>query len=100
MKIDTLTEITTFVTHYDKEFMITTDGSHYYAIDTNYITDGKLNTALNGIHTFMHEDINMCMEMANENAHFHYLLKQGHTKSEAFAIVHNIPIEMAEMLYK
>lgn len=85
MKLNELTKITTFVTHYNKEFVIATSGTHYFAIDTNYITDDRLNTPLNGLTAFMHEDINECMKMANEHAHFHYLLGQGYTKAEAFA---------------
>ena len=100
MRIDELTKITTLVTHYNREFVIATNGKHYFAIDTNYITDGRLNTPLNGLNTFMHEDINVCKERANENAYFHYLLGQGHTKASAFSIVHDIPVEMTEMLYK
>ena len=100
MEINELNKITTLITHYEKEFIIATNGKHYFAIDTDYITNNRLNTALNGLNTFMHEDINICMERAKESAHFHHLLKRGYTKAQAFSIVHNIPIEVAETMYK
>jgi len=91
-----MTTIIKTFTARNRNFTIVKDDEGFYlAIEDKYITDGKTNTALNGLQMSASKDLNQCLTMCNNKVDTDYYLSQGMTKSEAFAKVFNLPMTPA-----
>lgn len=64
----------------------------YLAINRKYITDGKLNKPLNGLQMHASEDLNVCLELARNQAEIDYYISVGFSKEEAIMKVLKINI--------
>lgn len=84
-----------------REFAIVkNDEGFYLAIEDKYITDGKMNTTLNGIQMHASKDLNDCLKGVNDEVEIEYLVSTGKTKAQAMAIHFNIPYtEQLEALF-
>lgn len=69
----------------------------YLAIEDKYITDGKINTTLNGVQMNASKDLNQCLDLVKSEVEIDYLVEQGHSKSEAFAIYFNLTDRQEEI---
>ena len=88
-----MTTIIKTFTARNRNFTIVKDEQGFYlAIEDKYITDGKTNTALNGLQMSASKDLNQCLQMCNNKVDTDYYLSQGMTKAEAFAKVFNLPL--------
>ena len=75
----------------DRHFTIVKNADGFYlAIEDKYITDGKLNTTLNGIQMMASKELNQCLENTRNEVEIDWLVSQGHSKAEAFAIHFNM----------
>lgn len=72
----------------------------YLAIEDKYITDGKLNKALNGFQMYASKELDTCLNTCKNQVEIEYLEAQGHSKAEAFGIVFGIPAEQLATLVK
>lgn len=78
------------------------DDGWYMAVEYKYIgEDGRLTTSLNGFNTHAHKELDMCLRMTQDCVEADYLMEQGHSKAEAFAIVFGLEdqIEHLEKLF-
>ena len=69
----------------------------YLAIEDKYITDGKINTTLNGVQMNASKDLNQCLDLVKSEVEIDYLVEQGHSKAEAFAIYFNLTDRQEEI---
>lgn len=69
------------------KFEIVKDERGYWAIEDKYITDGKLNTQINGITGCLKDNLNDCIEQAKIRAEVHYLIEvEGVDRMDAVRI--------------
>ena len=80
----TTTVIKTFTCRH-RNFTIVNQNGWYCAIEDKYITDGKINTALNGWQMFADRELSRCLDRAKDRVELDYLESTGMTKAEAFA---------------
>lgn len=85
-----------FITH-DRTFTIVKQNEYYLAIEDKYITDGKTNTALNGLQMHASRELDECLEDTRRDVLMDVYMRRGFTKAEAFCLVHECP-EMLETL--
>ena len=77
----------------DRHFVIVKDEQDFYlAIEDKYITNGKLNKTLNGFQMYANKDLNDCLNTCKHQVEIEYLVSEGYSKAEAFAIEFNIPL--------
>lgn len=77
----------------DRYFVIVKNEQDFFlAIEDKYITDGKMNTTLNGLQMFANKDLNDCLDTLRRHVEIEYLEGQGFSKAEAFGKVFNIPV--------
>ena len=76
------------------------ESNMYCAIEDKYITNGKLNTKLNGLQMHANFGLDGCINDTINDVELEYLVSKGYTKAEAFSKVFNMPIEISESLYK
>ena len=62
----------------------------YLAIEDKYITDGKINTTLNGVQMNASKDLNQCLDLVKSEVEMDHLVSKGYSKAEAFAIYFNL----------
>lgn len=85
----------------DRHFVIVQNEDGFYlAIEDKYITDGKLNKALNGFQMYASKELETCLNTCKNQVELEYLEEQGHSKAEAFGIVFGLPQEALETLIK
>lgn len=76
----------------DRHFVIVQNEECFYlAIEDKYITDGKLNQALNGFQMYASKELDTCLNTCKNQVEIEYLEEQGYSKAEAFGIVFGIP---------
>lgn len=84
----------------NRHFTIVQDEQGFYcAIEDKYITDGKLNTTLNGFQMHASKDLDACVKGTIECVEIEYLMDEGYTKAQAFAKVYGYPIEVCNQLF-
>ena len=77
----------------DRHFVVVkNEDSIYLAIEDKHITNGKLNKALNGFQMYASKDLNDCLTTCKHQVEIEYLVSQGKSKAEAFAIEFNLPL--------
>lgn len=77
----------------DRHFTIVQNEDGFYlAIEDKYITNGRLNRALNGFQMYASKDLNGCLNTCKTQVEIAYLVEQGYSKAEAFATAMNIPL--------
>lgn len=76
----------------NRNFTIVKDAQGFYqAIEDKYIDkDGRVTKTLYGHQTFASRELNMTLQNLQNGIEFDYLVEQGHSKGEAFGIVHNL----------
>ena len=67
----------------DRKFTIVKKDGFFCAIEDKYITDGKLNTALNGLQMNASKDLNMCLNTTKSCVEIDHLVQQGMSRREA-----------------
>ena len=74
----------------------------YLAIEDKYITDGKLNTTLNGIQMNASKDLEKCIQTTIDHIEIEYLMnKKGFSKAQAFCKVMGMEYsETMEMMFQ
>lgn len=72
--------------------IVQNEDGFYLAIEDKYITNGKLNTPLNGFQMYASKDLNGCLNTCKTQVEIAYLVEQGYSKAEAFATAMNIPL--------
>lgn len=82
-----------------RSFTIIKKDGFYLAIEDKYITDGKMNTSLNGLQMKASEKLGQCIDAVKKSCDIEYYETQGMSKAEAFAKAFDLPIEMAELLF-
>ena len=94
-----MTIIKQFTTR-SRHFTIIKDENDFYcAIEDKYITDGKLNTTLNGFQMYANKDLNKCLNSVVDAVEVDHLVKSGYSKAEAFAIHWNLPLDKCRELF-
>lgn len=88
----TNTIIKNFVVRNRNFTIVRNEDGWYLAIEDKYITNGKLNTTLNGFQMYASKDLNDCLDTCQKQIEIEYLISQGFTKAEAFAKIFNIPV--------
>lgn len=84
----------------NRHFTIVKNADGFYlAIEDKYITDGKINTTLNGAQMHASKDLNQCLEDTKNAVEIDWLVSQGHSKAEAFAIHFNM-LDQLEIIKK
>lgn len=75
-----------------RNFTIVQDKDGFYlAIEDKYIDKtGKLTQTLYGHQMFANRDMNECIKSLHNSIEINYLVEQGHSKAEAFAIVFDL----------
>lgn len=74
-----------------RHFTIVKNGDGFYlAIEDKYITDGKINQTLNGMQMHASKELNQCIEDTKNSVEIDWLVSQGHSMAEAFAIHFNM----------
>lgn len=85
-----------------EHYSIVYDGKFYMTVNHKFIgDDGRLVKELkfsDGLHPA--DSIDQCIEQTKNDLDMKYYTANGMTKAEAFAKIFNIPIEMAEELFK
>ena len=77
----------------DRHFVVVKDEQDFFlAIEDKYITDGKMNTTLNGFQMFANKDLNGCLNACKHQVEIDYLVDNGYSKAQAFAEVFGIPV--------
>jgi hypothetical protein len=94
------TVVKTLVTRNRHFTIIRHESGMYCAIEDKYITDGKLNTKLNGLQMHANFELDGCINDTINDVELEYLESKGYTKAEALSKVFNMPIEICEKLYK
>ena len=76
----------------NRHFTIVKDSEGFFqAIEDKYIDqNGRLTQTLYGHQTFASRELNMTLQNLQNGIEFDYLVEQGHSKGEAFGIVHNL----------
>lgn len=74
--------VTTLCVENETFYICDYDG-YYCAVSAEYITDGKINTPLNGLQMNASKDLNICMNATIMQVKFKNLLKYGLSNSEA-----------------
>lgn len=69
-----------------RHFTIVKHDKLYCAIEDKYITDGKINRQLWGPQLHPGETLEDCINSVTDAVEVDYLVEQGHTRAEAFAI--------------
>ena len=82
-----------------RSFTIIKKDGFYLAIEDKYITDGKMNTSLNGLQMRASEKLEQCIDAVNKSCDIEYYKSQGMSKAEAFAKAFNLPIEAVEKAF-
>lgn len=59
----------------------------YFAIEDKYITDGKLNTRLNGFQTHCHVELNECLNLTRIAVEVGYMKEHGATDEECLEYI-------------
>ena len=80
-----------------RTFTIVHDGKFYMAIEDRYVTDGKTNTALNGLQTYASESVSQCLTTMKNAVESDYLVSQGYSRAEAFCIIFNCMDKLADI---
>lgn len=57
----------------------------YLAIEDKYLTDGKMNTALNGFQMYADKELQGCLNRVKDAVEVDYLESTGMSRAEAFA---------------
>ena len=84
----TITTIIKKVIFRDRNFTIVKDSEGFYsAIEDKYITNGKTNTALNGLQMHSNRELSGCLESTKNAVETDYYISQGFSKAEAFCKV-------------
>ena len=79
--------------------IVKNEDGFYLAIEDKYITDGKVNTTLNGLQMCASKNLNTCLNDCRNRTEIEYLEAQGHSKAEAFGIVFGIPAEQLAVMF-
>lgn len=64
----------------------------YLAIEDKYITNGKINTTLNGFEMNADKNLDSCLKGCKNKVDLEYYISQGYSKAEAFAKTFDIPM--------
>lgn len=80
--------------------IVQNEDGFYLAIEDKYITDGKLNKALNGFQMYASKELDTCLNTCKNQVEIEYLEAQGYTKAEAFGEVFGLQKEALETLIK
>ena len=67
----------------DRKFTIVKQDDFFLAIEDKYITDGKVNTQLNGLQMHASKDLNDCLNTTKDCVEVDYLIQQGMSRDEA-----------------
>lgn len=67
----------------NRKFTIVKKDGFFCAIEDKYITDGKLNTALNGLQMHASKDLNICLNTVKACVEVDHLVQQGMSRQEA-----------------
>lgn len=85
-----------------QHYSIVFDGRFYMTVNHKFIgEDGRLIKKLtfsDGLHTA--NSINECIQLTRQDLDIQHYEAQGMSKAEAFSKTMNVPIEIAEMIYK
>lgn len=77
----------------NRHFEIVKDEQGFYlAIESKYITNGRLNTTLNGFQMYASKELNGCLNTCKNQVEIEYLVDNGYSKAQAFGKVFNIPV--------
>lgn len=79
------TIIKTFTCRNRNFTIVKNDDGWFLAIEDKYITNGKINTALNGGQMFADRELNNCLGRVQDRVEIDYLESTGMSKAEAFA---------------
>lgn len=89
--------ITTLV-YKGRTFEIVKKDGFYLAVEDKYLTDGIMNTTLNGLQMNASEELGRCINQTKNAVELDEYMEQGFTREEAVCKVLGFPIEMAEVL--
>lgn len=67
-----------------RHFTIVDNNGFYCAIESKYITDGKLNTKLNGLQMHANKVLSGCLDSVKDACEIDYLMDNGMDFDEAF----------------
>lgn len=70
--------------------VVQNDEGWYLAIEDKYITNGRVNTQLNGLQMHASKDLNECLRSTEASVDVDYLTSCGYTPMQAICAVHNI----------
>lgn len=76
----------------NRNFTVIYKDNFYMAIEDKYITDGKMNTTLNGLQAYASKELNICINSVTKAVEMDYLMENGMSRAEAFCKVINIPL--------
>ena len=79
--------------------IVKNEDGFYLAIEDKYITDGKVNTTLNGLQMCASKNLNTCLNDCRNRTEIEWLEEQGHSKAEAFGIVFGITAEQLAVMF-
>lgn len=71
------------------EYFICHDGEFYWAMRTEWFTNGKLNREVNGIMGHIKTDLNDCIESVKMTIDFQELIGKGLSHRQAWEIILN-----------
>lgn len=71
----------------------------FLAVEDKYVTNGKLNTTLNGFQLHASKCLKTCLQGVEDMVEIDYLRSIGKSDAEAFSIVANVPLEMCINLF-
>ena len=74
----------------NRNFTIALEDGWYLAIEDKYITDGRLNTTLNGLQMHADKKRARCIEMTKQAVDIDYYESIGMSKTDAFIKAMNI----------
>ena len=85
----------------NRRFTIVLNDGFYCAIEDKYITDGVMNTTLNGLQMCANRKLDGCLNDVKRKVDMEHYEAQGMTKAEAFCKVFNLPnmIEQMEAVF-
>lgn len=93
---NTVKIVTTF-NYRGHKYTIAHDGKFYLAIEDKYITNGKMNTTLNGLQMNASDTLNQCLTGIKNRLDMEHYEAQGMSKAEAFCKVFNMPNMVGQM---
>lgn len=79
--------------------IVLNDEGYYLAIEDKYITDGRMNTTLNGLQMNANKDLELCLEHTRRDVEIAYLMSEGKTLAEAYSIVFRLPVEVFQGIF-